>query len=375
MTCAVVDFYKNRKVLVTGHTGFKGAWLTWWLGQLGAKVLGVALDPNSSPNLCDSLNLSDVCDDFRLDICDGVSLKKAVTSFDPEVVFHLAAQSIVLRGFSEPENTFKTNVQGTVHLLEGLRSCPSLLGIAVITSDKCYRNDETGHPFSENDALGGHDPYSASKAAAEMVVDGYRPIFSNEGGRVRIATARAGNIIGGGDWSDYRLIPDLIRAILSKQPLQMRLPSNIRPWQHVLDPLYGYLDLGRRLSIGEPEIGSAFNFGPSLTSCRSAEEVVVRFIEHWGEGSWEDISAHQEDAQKEAEILYLDNTKASQVLNWTPHLDFDTSVKWTSDWYKACQSEGDAKTITSRQISDYMEIITGGAKLAPGTRDMPAKGT
>ncbi|MDH5655975.1 MAG: CDP-glucose 4,6-dehydratase, partial [Spirochaetia bacterium] len=288
------NIYKNKSVFVTGHTGFKGSWLTLWLENLSAKVSGFSLDPEADPNHWNLISSRAV--DVRGDINHFENLKAAITEAKPEIVFHLAAQPLVRRSYREPLNTWQTNVAGTANLLEACRSVKSVKAVVVITTDKCYENKEWEWGYRENDRLGGHDPYSASKAACELVVDSYRKSFFNEKG-VLIASARAGNVIGGGDWSEDRLLPDLVRAISEKKILEIRSPGATRPWQHVLDPLAGYLLLGQKLLEGGGEFAEAWNFGPTHEGNRTVKELLEEIKKSFPDVKWKtDRADHPHEA-------------------------------------------------------------------------------
>lgn len=324
------DVYRGRRVLLTGHTGFKGSWLALWLQSLGAEVTGVALRPDTQPNHWDLLALD--MDSRVLDIRDAAALAAVVREVSPEVVFHLAAQPLVRASYADPLATWSTNVMGTAHLLEALRPVPALRAVVVVTSDKCYENREWQRGYRETDALGGHDPYSASKAATELLAASYRRAFFEPAGQVLLATARAGNVIGGGDWAADRLIPDLVRAIAAGQPLAVRAPGAVRPWQHVLDPLSGYLLLGERLLQGEAAAATAWNFGPDADAGHTVAQVLEQFTDLWPGAAWR----HQPGPQvHEAGLLRLDSAKARAELGWRPVWGLDVALAATARWYQA----------------------------------------
>jgi len=341
------DAWNGRKVLVTGHTGFKGSWLAHWLLEMGANVVGYALAPQSDVSLFNVLRLGDRIDTYLEDINDLVALNGCVESQQPDVVFHLAAQSLVRTGYQDPAGTLSTNIMGTANLLEAVRQLPNRCRVVVVTSDKCYRNDESGRRYDEEEPLGGHDPYSASKAAAEIVAASYRNSFA--GDKLKIASARAGNVIGGGDWAEDRLVPDLVRAWTEKRTLQVRHPEAIRPWQHVLEPISGYLLLAEQL--GEPGIASAWNFGPD------ADDVVsVGDLLQLAAGRWPELSIHcqPDEGPHEAATLLLDSQKACTQLSWRPRWRLEEALDRTLDWYQAWREGRDMLSISSQQIADYL---------------------
>lgn len=357
------DAYAGRRVLITGHTGFKGAWLTAWLRQLGASVVGVALEPDTEPALFDVLDLSHDCEDLRADIRDYERLLGVVRRANADYVFHLAAQSLVRRSYDEPLDTLSTNVMGTAHLLEAIRVVQKPSAVVVVTSDKCYENDGTGRPLGENDPMGGHDVYSMSKGATELVVSSYRrsffaPARLSEHG-VAIGSARAGNVIGGGDWARDRIVPDAIRALASGRPIPVRNPAATRPWQHVLEPLGGYLLLGARLARGtnaeRARYCDGWNFGPEPEGSRPVRDVVDAVLGNWGQGTWEDRS--DPSAPHEAPALSLAIAKAQGGLGWRPHWAFSETIRQTVAWYRA-HHEGLGKeglrSLSESQITGYM---------------------
>ncbi len=344
------ECYDGRSVLVTGHTGFKGSWLALWLTKLGAKVTGIALPPEAAPNHWDLLKLK--MQDHRLDIRDGDKLKKVVTKAKPEIVFHLAAQPLVRRSYREPLLTWSTNVMGTVNLLEACRDVPSLRAIIVVTTDKCYANRESPLGYLETDRLGGYDPYSASKACTELVVASYRSSFFSSDDAPLLATARAGNVFGGGDWSEDRLLPDLLRALGKGQSLIVRSPDAVRPWQHVLDPLAGYLRLGQELLAGNRDAADAWNFGPDEESTHSVSEVLEELRQHWPELNWHTATEPQ---PHETMMLKLDSNKARSLLGWKPALPLTKQLAMTAEWYRTFTETG--KAISAEQLKNYMAAV------------------
>lgn len=328
------ELYRGRRVLLTGHTGFKGSWLALWLTELGADVTGAALPPDAAPNHWDLLGLD--IPDHRLDIREYHALARVVKDVQPEIVFHLAAQPLVRRSYRDPLETWATNVMGTANLLEACRHTASVRAIMVVTTDKCYENRERERGYCETDRLGGHDPYSASKAAAELVAASYRSAFFHEAQAPLLATARTGNVIGGGDWSEDRLIPDLVRAIAVGHALEIRSPLATRPWQHVLESLSGYLLLGQKLLEGRREFAEAWNFGPEPEGNRTVADVLTRLKSHWPELGWKMTDRPQ---PHEAGLLYLDSTKAHTQLGWRPVWPLDEALAATADWYRAYLSD------------------------------------
>jgi len=345
--------YKGKKVLITGHTGFKGAWLAIWLEMLGAKVVGYALDPVHEEGIFLSSGIKDYIKDYRGDIRNPARLTEVFGLEQPEVVFHLAAQALVLESYRNPVETFEVNIQGTVNVLEAIRQTPSVKAAVMITTDKCYENKEWIWGYRESDPMGGHDPYSASKGAAELVISSYRRSFFGEKTKAAIASARAGNVIGGGDQSENRLVPDIVKAIKQGNPVEIRNPYSTRPWQHVLDPLGGYLQLGISL-LNEP-IGFAegWNFGPYTSHVYSVKQVVESIIYHAGRGNWKDLSGMEKP--HEANLLLLDISKAIQKLKWKPVLNFDQAIKMTVDWYMHAM-DNNVLEFTRQQIFSYEQL-------------------
>lgn len=343
------NLYKGRRILVTGHTGFKGSWLTLWLQEMGAIVTGTGLSPITSPNHWDLLDL-DIADN-RLDIRDTSAMSCLISECQPEIVFHLAAQPLVRRSYHDPIETWSTNVMGTANVLEACRRTDSVCAIVVVTTDKVYENREWSWGYREIERLGGHDPYSASKAATELVSDSYRRAFFNSKNAPLLATARAGNVIGGGDWSEDRLIPDVVRTIAAQTSLEIRSPHATRPWQHVLDCLSGYLLLGQMLLEGKHEFTDAWNFGPSPEDNRTVSEILSDLGDQWKEFRWHSSAEPQ---YHEAGHLYLDSSKARSVLGWRPVLRLDKALALTTGWYRAYLEEG---RVTSRsQLEEYFSV-------------------
>jgi CDP-glucose 4,6-dehydratase len=346
-------FWPGQRVLLTGHTGFKGAWASLWLERLGADVAGIALPPDQVPNLHELLapfarHRSHLCD-----LCDHKAIRERIAAFQPTLVLHMAAQALVRRSYAEPVETYATNVMGTVHLLDAVRSVPSVRAVLVVTTDKVYANQGDGRSFNEDDRLGGHDPYSASKAAAELVTQSFHRSFLGSEG-VAVATARAGNVIGGGDWSADRLVPDVWRAHRSGIPLALRYPSATRPWQHVLDPLLGYLLYLEDLATGRCELPPTLNFGPLPgSSTLSVADVAEQVSQAIGmQCAWVQASgAHP----PEMPTLALDARRAVAVLGWHPRLDPERALRWTAEWYRAHDAGDNMRATSSAQLARYEE--------------------
>ncbi|TGK48578.1 CDP-glucose 4,6-dehydratase [Leptospira bouyouniensis] len=351
------SYFKNKKVLVTGHTGFKGSWLITWLQLMGAEVSGISLDPLSSPSHFEVGNMKKSIRDLRIDIRDSVSIEKAILEIKPDFVFHLAAQALVRKSYLNPLETWETNVMGTLNVLEALRKYDSPCSCVIITSDKCYDNVEWIWGYRENDVLGGPDPYSASKGAAELAIKSHiKSFFPKHSSQVRIVSARAGNVIGGGDWSEDRIIPDCVKAWSSNQSVDLRNPNATRPWQHVLEPLSGYLTLAVKL-VENPDLhGEPFNFGPLANQNHSVLELVEKMSEYWDLVKWRDISK-EKTGPYESGLLKLNCDKALALLKWTAVLGFEETVKLTSEWYKSYYSHpNDILQTTLDQIKHYQSF-------------------
>ena len=350
-------FWNGRRVFLTGHTGFKGAWLALLLHRLGAEVTGFALPANNNNELFEAANVSSILRKHdKEDIRNLDVLSASLRSAEPEIVFHLAAQSLVRLSYDQPVLTYATNVMGTVHLLEAVRCVPSVRAAVVVTSDKCYENVGSFWGYRENDRLGGYDPYSNSKGCAELVTASYRKSFFPPDGSSHVASARAGNVIGGGDWARDRLVPDAIRAFIEGRALRIRNPNAIRPWQHVLDPLSGYLRLAERLFQDGPQYAEGWNFGPMAASEVPVSTVVSGLAQLWGKtASWEiEGGSHPH----EAAYLKLDCTKAVNRLNWVPAIAFEKSLELTANWYRAFFSKEDLRALTEAQIEDFLSDQT-----------------
>ena len=350
------SIYQNKRVFLTGHSGFKGSWLSLWLNTLGAKVYGYSLAPNTIPNHYDLLNIkleSSIFDDIN-----APTLAKALEESDPEIIFHLAAQPLVRASYKDPFYTFSTNALGTLNVLNSARKLKNLKAIVIITTDKVYANREWIYGYRENDTLGGYDPYSASKACAEIITDSMRQSFFNleefnKTHQVLIATARAGNVIGGGDWSADRLIPDLMRGIKNAMPTQIRNPTATRPWQHALEPLRGYLMLGEKLLKGKKEFATSFNFGPNLAGNLSVQEMLTIAQQKWNKIQY--VIYKDSNAPHEANLLMLDSTKAQKMLGWNPIWNHTDAIWHTIDWYREFYENG--QIITKTQLEKYKESL------------------
>ena len=345
------NFWHGKKVFVTGHTGFKGAWLCFWLHAMGAKITGIALAPDTQPSLFKLLSLDKLINSTFLDIRNQSQLAEAVNQSGAEIVFHLAAQALVREGYKSPLSTFEINFGGTCNLLEALRLGSSVRVAVIVTTDKVYKNLERQLPFVETDELGGRDPYSASKAAAEIVVECYRESFLRNQG-LAVATARAGNVIGGGDWSADRLIPDCMKAWGSGLNVEIRMPEAVRPWQHVLDPVAGYLVLAQKL-WKDSSLASSYNFGPDAEGSASVREAVSLAREKWGKNDACVVFGEVHDGPKESNVLRLNNARARDVLGFTPRWELEAAIARTVNWYKEARSGKSATLLCARDIEAY----------------------
>jgi CDP-glucose 4,6-dehydratase len=352
-----LQIFKNSNVVITGHTGFKGSWLAAWLNKLGANVTGIALDPPSNPSHFDSINLSGMMNDIRVDIRNQAELEKTIINAKPDFVFHLAAQSLVRKSYDNPIETWQTNILGTLNLLETLRKMKHLVTAVIITSDKCYENLEWVWGYKETDALGGLDPYSASKGAAELAIRSHvKSFFDSQNSNVRIASARAGNVIGGGDWAVDRIIPDCARAWSLNQEAQIRNPESTRPWQHVLEPLSGYLNLAASLHSNNHLHGEAFNFGPISQQNHSVKELVQEMSKSWENVKWRDVS-QLSSGPHESNLLKLNCDKALHYLAWHAVMEFSDTVRMTAQWYRDYYHNSSSPIdITNSQIKEYTSI-------------------
>jgi CDP-glucose 4,6-dehydratase len=348
------NIFEGKPVLITGHTGFKGSWLTMWLVSLGADVIGYSLEePPTSPSNYESARLGRFITDVRGDVCDLEHLQQVVEKYRPEIVFHMAAQPIVLRAFDQPQHTFLTNALGTVNVLEAIRTTDSVKAVVCITTDKVYENKEWFWGYRESDQLGGHDPYSASKAMAELAIAAYRHSFFADDRGPAVATVRAGNVIGGGDFAQYRLVPDCMRALMSGNPIAIRNPLSVRPWQHVLEPLSGYMWLAATLVKRGAEYAEAWNFGPSEQIGVTAEELAEKLVSLWGSGSW--IQTNPELAKAETGLLRLSWEKSAARLGWRPVYTWEEALAEIVAWFKAFQDGEDMLEVGREHIQRYVE--------------------
>lgn len=353
-------FWRGRRVLLTGHTGFKGSWLTLWLRSLGAEVTGYSsVELSTEPNLFTLAGIAADCLDRRGDIADSERIQRTLKESRPEIVFHLAAQPLVREAYRNPKETWRINVLGTLELLQACQDCDSVRSIVVITTDKVYENVERGLPFREQEPLGGYDPYSSSKAACEILCASWRRSFlSGEAGFQKgLATARAGNVIGGGDFAMDRLVPDLVRAQATKKQARLRYPQAVRPWQHVLEPLGGYLLLAERLYGNAGDLSRAFNFGPLESDVRPVSEVADAVCKALGI-VWETDNVPQ---PHEAGVLRLDSGLANTVLSWSPRLRFEEMLRWTCEWYQGWRSGADLRSLTLEHITHYQTLLSAGS--------------
>ena len=351
-------FWHGKKVFLTGHTGFKGSWLTLWLQALGARVTGFALAPDTSPNLFTLGCVEDGIESIIGDIRDRALLAEAMKAASPDIVIHMAAQPLVRESYVTPVETYETNVMGTVHVLDAIRQAPGVGSVVIVTTDKCYENREWEWGYRENEAMGGYDPYSSSKGCAELVTSAYRNSFFNPATYakhgVAVASGRAGNVIGGGDWAADRLIPDIMRAISRGETVNIRNPHAIRPWQHVLEPLSGYLILAERLYTDGPRFADAWNFGPNDSDAQPVQAIVERLTSQWGDGArW---SLDGGEHPHEATFLKLDCSKARARLGWRPRWDLNHTLDSIVAWYKAAARNEDVKAVTLAQIDQYTQI-------------------
>jgi len=344
------DFWKNKRVYLTGHTGFKGSWLALWLHSLGATVKGYALESPTTPSLFNEANIAEIIESEIGDIRDLDKLQKSMVNFNPDVLIHMAAQPLVRLSYKEPVETYETNVMGTVKVLEAARNCPKLKSIVSVTTDKCYENKEWFWGYREDEPMGGHDPYSSSKGCAELVTSAYRRSFMQEK-NVGLATARAGNVVGGGDWAEDRLIPDILRAFEKDKPVVVRNPRSTRPWQHVLEPLSGYLVLAQRLYEEPQAYADGWNFGPREEDAKPVDWILNQMISKWPNSKWElDTNAHPH----EAGYLKLDISKAKARLNWQPTWNLEQTLEKIIKWHRFWLNKEDMQAICLNEINEYM---------------------
>jgi CDP-glucose 4,6-dehydratase len=345
-------FWSQQRILITGHTGFKGSWLSLLLKHQGSELFGLSNPPPTCPSLYQLAKTSSLLtDEFINDVTDYQSVEAAIKVIQPSIIFHLAAQPLVLESYRDPLTTFSSNVMGTANILQAARTCSSLKAIVVITTDKCYADNADGRPYQENDRLGGYDPYSASKACAEIVTSSFDRSFYQSQQKVNLATARAGNVIGGGDWAQDRLIPDCVRALESRKPITLRNPNSVRPWQHVLDPLRGYMLLVQYL-CSENQQSLAWNFGPDINQRVTTKKIAEIARQTWGEGKIECEDGHP--GLVETNVLRLDSTKAKDKLNWATLWDTKTAVTKTIEWYRSVHDGESALSASQRQIDNYL---------------------
>ena len=350
------EFWRNKKVLVTGHTGFKGSWLCLWLQQVGADLCGLALAPETTPNLFELAHVADKMQHHIGDIRDLNTVKSLINTFQPEIIIHMAAQPLVRYSYDHPVETYATNVMGTAHVLEAVRYCDSVRVVVNITTDKCYENKEWLWGYRENEPMGGHDPYSNSKGCAELVTSAYRTSYFNTE-KCGLASARAGNVIGGGDWSKDRLIPDIINSLVNNEEIVVRYPGATRPWQHVLEPLNGYLTLAEKLWSAPEKFSEAWNFGPDAQSAVPVIDVVKKMLACWKQPTQGWSIQSPKDMPHEANYLKLDISKATTQLQWLPALDIESTLTWVTDWYQAWLDNADMRDYSLKQIEDYCALI------------------
>ena len=351
-------FWENKKVFLTGHTGFKGSWLSLWLSSMGACVKGYSLEPPTSPSLFEQARIAELLEHELGDIRDGENLSKSMQNFSPDIVIHMAAQPLVRYSYKAPVETYTTNVIGTVNLFEAVRSVPSVKAVVNVTTDKCYANREWVWGYREDEAMGGHDPYSSSKGCAELVTSAYRSSYFNRNSSVKLASARAGNVIGGGDWAEDRLIPDILRAFSNNEPVIVRNPTATRPWQHVLEPLAGYLILAQSLYEEKgAEFSEGWNFGPEDKDVQPVSWILDRMVYLWGEDArW---ILDSTDQPHEAQLLKLDVSKANTRLDWRPRWNLGEALEKIIEWHKAWMSGKDVREMSLAQIQNYQDSAKG----------------
>lgn len=355
------EFWRKKRVFLTGHTGFKGSWSTLWLKSLGAEVTGYSLEPPTQPSLFEIARVKEGIHSILGNVGDFALIKKSISEANPDIVIHMAAQSLVRESYKDPLETYRTNVLGTVHIFEAVRQLGIQPAVVSVTTDKCYENKEWLWGYRENEPLGGVDPYSSSKACAELVTSAYRHSFFNPADfkkhGVALASVRAGNVIGGGDWAKDRLVPDIMRSLMAQEEVVVRNPQSTRPWQHVLDPLHGYFTLAEKLFEDRVSFAEAWNFGPDESGEKSVLWIVEKLHQYWGaKASWQ---KDQGTNPHEANFLKLDCAKARNKLGWKPKLDLATALQWVALWYQAYQKKEDMRQFTERQIKQFMEMKEG----------------
>ena len=346
-----ISFWKNKKIFLTGHTGFKGSWMSLWLNSMGAVVKGYSIEPNTTPNLFTELNINEILESEIGDIRDLDHITRSMIDFNPDILIHMAAQPLVRLSYEKPVDTYTTNVIGTVNVLEAARKCGKLKAIVSVTTDKCYENQEWDWGYRENDPMGGHDPYSSSKGCAELVISAYRRSFFNSVNSASLASARAGNVIGGGDWSDDQLITDILKAFENSEPVVIRNPLSTRPWQHVLEPLSGYLVLAQELFLNGDEFAEGWNFGPENEDCKPVNWILDKMVSHWeNNASW---TIDKNSNPHEAGFLKLDCSKAFNRLKWCSKWNLQTTLKSIVDWHQLYTNGGDIKKQCLKEINTY----------------------
>jgi CDP-glucose 4,6-dehydratase len=364
--------FAGRRVLVTGHSGFKGGWLSLWLRSLGADVTGVSLPPPPGPSLHEAIRLSEIVDERFADIGDPAALNACIADVDADLIIHMAAQPLVSASYADPIETYRTNVLGTAAVLDAARRMPSLRGVVVVTSDKCYENSQGPWGYRESDPMGGADPYSSSKGCTELVAASYRHSFFSDPQSPAIATVRAGNVFGGGDWAADRLVPDIIRGVIAGTPVLIRHPASVRPWQHVLEPLGGYLMIGAGLLERTPGLDSGWNFGPDPAGCIEVGSLAAKLLEGWKQKAPALMIAGNSTSFYEAGVLRLDTFKARTQLGWRPLLDVDESIRMTVEWYRsAIEGSADLRALSEDQITHYTELAEAAGMLADLPEPLP----
>jgi len=352
-----VEFWKGKKVFVTGHTGFKGSWLSLWLKNLEVELTGYSLDSGDQKSFFKDAKIAKGMNSISGDICNLDFLKQEIIKSKPDIIIHMAAQALVRDSYSDPINTYRTNIMGTVNVFEAARECSSVKSIINVTSDKCYENKERELGYKEDEPMGGYDPYSSSKGCAELVASSYRNSFFRPEGKINMASVRAGNVVGGGDWSKDRLIPDAIKSFYNNKKVIIRNPNAIRPWQFVLEPLRGYLMLAEKTYNGESQYSSGWNFGPNNSDVKNVEWIIKKLCEKWGGNTDWKYEKERSEILHEANYLKLDITKAKNILNWEPILNIEETIDFIIEWYKSFEQKADIKKISLSQINRYQEKI------------------